>query len=67
MTHYCINCSDDVHPNRWAIGFKTCLVCGEALARTVKHTIVPLAKSNYVAVRDPQMLKQLNKYSNHSV
>lgn len=67
MTHYCINCSDDVHPNRWAIGFKTCLACGEALARSIKHCIVPMAKSNYVAVTDPSMLKQLNKYSNHSL
>jgi hypothetical protein len=65
--YYCVKCSDDVNPMRWKLNIHLCLVCGEALARTVRHTIVPLAKSNYVAVRDPQMLKQLNKYSNHSV
>lgn len=60
---YCITCSDDVNPRRWALGFHTCLACGEALAKTVKQCIVPLAKSNYVPVRDPNMLKQLNKYA----
>ena len=60
MTHYCINCSDDVNPNRWAIGFKTCLSCGEALARTVRHTIVPMHKSNYVPVFNHSDLVGIN-------
>lgn len=67
MTHYCITCSDDVNPNRWAIGFKTCLACGEALARTIRHTIVPMAKSNYQPITDIKILKQLNKYSTDPV
>lgn len=49
-THYCINCSEDVNPLRWNLGFKVCLDCGEALARSVKHCIVPMHKSNYVPV-----------------
>ena len=61
--YYCINCSDDVNPRRWALGYKTCTACGERLARTVKQCIVPLAKSNYVPVRDLKVLKQLNKYA----
>lgn len=60
---YCIVCSDDVNPRRWALGFKTCLACGERSAREVKQCIVPLAKSNYQPVRDPNVLKQLNKYA----
>lgn len=61
--YYCVSCSDDVNPRRWALGYKTCVVCGDKLARQHKHTIVPLAKSNYQPVRDIGMLKQLNKYS----
>ena len=60
---YCVVCSDDVNPRRWALGFHTCLQCGERSARQVKQCIVPLAKSNYQPVRDPKMLKQLNKYA----
>ena len=59
-THYCINCSDDVNPNRWALGFKTCLCCGEILARTIRHTIVPMHKSNYVPVFNAADLVGIN-------
>lgn len=42
-------------------GFITCLRCGEADARKVRHTIVPMHKSNYVVVSDRALLKCLNK------
>ena len=57
---YCVKCGSDVNPNRWALGFKTCLSCGEALAKAFKHCIVPLHKSNYVPVTDLEMLKGIN-------
>jgi len=60
---FCVNCADDVPLARWKLGYHTCLSCGEKLAKERKHTVVPLAKSNYVPVTDPNMLKQLNKYS----
>lgn len=60
---FCINCSDDVQPKRWHLGYKTCLACGDKLAKQFKHCIVPLAKSNYQPVTDLQVLKQLNKYA----
>ena len=59
-THYCVNCSEDVNHNRWALGFKTCLKCGEALARSIKHTIVPMHKSNYVPIFNHQDLVGIN-------
>lgn len=65
MSKYCVTCSGDVNPNRWALGYRTCLSCGEKSARQVKQCIVPLAKSNYVPITDPNVLKQLNKYANH--
>jgi hypothetical protein len=59
----CRNCGDDIDFRRWSIGFKFCLPCGEERARLVKHTIVPLHKSNYVLVTDMELLKGIsNKY-----
>jgi hypothetical protein len=42
------------------LGYATCLDCGEKAARQVKHTIVPMNKSNYIACFDTDTLKQLN-------
>ena len=65
MCNRCVDCQDPILPvARRKLGYKTCLPCGEHRAKNVKHTIVPMAKSNYICVTDPQMLKQLNKYSN---
>jgi hypothetical protein len=33
---------------RWQLGYFTCLICGEAEARAVIHTVLPLHKSNYM-------------------
>jgi hypothetical protein len=38
----------------------TCLPCGDKIARTVKHCIVPMPKSNYIVVTDPALLVGLN-------
>lgn len=47
---YCVVCSADVNPVRYHNIAKTCMKCGEKLARTVKHTIVPMHKSNLVPI-----------------
>lgn len=52
---------EKVEPRRVEAGFITCLRCGEADARKVRHTIVPMHKSNYVVVSDRALLKCLNK------
>lgn len=67
MPHYhnliCLTCyAERIPPARAKLGYKTCLSCGEQAASKVRHTIVPMAKSNYVVVRDPALLKGLNKY-----
>lgn len=56
----CVKCGDHVLQARWKLGYKTCLMCGDAQAKAVKHTIVPLPKSNYIVVTDMQMLVGLN-------
>ena len=57
-------CGEDVPTQRAQLGYRTCLVCGDKAARATRHTIVPMAKSNYVVVTDLQLLKGLNKYAN---
>jgi hypothetical protein len=52
---------EEVAAKRIEAGFITCLRCGEVDARRVKHTVVPMHKSNYVVVRDRELLKCLNK------
>lgn len=59
----CVVCQDDIDPRRAALGYRTCPHCGEISASKVRHTIVNMAKSNYIVVRDPMLLKGLNKYA----
>lgn len=49
-----------VDPRRVSAGFSTCLPCGEDEAREVKHTIVPMHKSNYVVISDRRDLAGIN-------
>lgn len=37
-----------------------CLSCGDARARKVQRTVVPLHKSNYVMLTDPEDLMGIN-------
>lgn len=56
----CRNCGDDIDLRRWSLGYKHCMVCGETLAKQVKHTIAPMHKSNYVLITDTDLLRGLN-------
>lgn len=60
---YCHSCHQPIIAARAVLGYDTCLTCGEAEAKQVKHTIVPLTKSNYIVVSDLELLKGLNKYA----
>jgi hypothetical protein len=57
---YCVHCSDDVMPQRWQLGYHTCLPCGDKVAREHKHTIVPMHKSNYVPIYNLKDLVGIN-------
>ena len=61
----CIKCGEGVADARVALGYDTCLPCGEVYARKRKHTIVPMNKSNYIVVTNPDTLKQLNPKRNN--
>lgn len=56
----CVNCRDQFSERRAALGYKTCPTCGEKGAKSVKHTIAPLHKGNYVVISDRADLVGLN-------
>ena len=57
----CMICYDNEVPAaRWAIGYKTCMPCGEKVAKKVVRTVVPMHKSNYVLLTDVSDLKGIN-------
>lgn len=58
--YQCVECCNDIADARHALGYKTCLSCGEQEARSYKHCIVPMPKSNYIVVTDLELLKGLN-------
>lgn len=49
-TVQCTCCGEDYLRARRTLGFLTCSRCGEDEAREVKHTIVPMHKSNLVVI-----------------
>jgi ribosomal protein L37AE/L43A len=51
---------EDIPLQRYALGYRTCLTCGEKQAKKVKHIVAPLNKSNYMLFTDASLLKQLN-------
>jgi len=53
-------CGNEIDIRRIAIGYMTCLACGDKQARSVKRCVVPLNKSNYMLITDYELLKQLN-------
>jgi len=56
----CVKCGDHILQARYKLGYKTCLACGDKQAKAVRHTIVPMPKSNYIVVTDPALLVGLN-------
>ena len=59
-TPECKDCGDEYSVNRWKLGYKFCLPCGEGIARRVVRTVVPMHKSNYVMLTDMADLKGIN-------
>jgi predicted nucleic acid-binding Zn-ribbon protein len=60
MTARCTSCGEEFDYRRYLLGYRTCLECGEATAREVKHCIVPMHKSNYVLITDQKLLVGIN-------
>jgi len=60
MKPLCAACGDTFSAARRNAGYHLCMPCGEQQARRYKHTVVPMNKSNYMAVTDLALLSQLN-------
>jgi hypothetical protein len=60
MMLFCYGCGDEVIAGRAALGYRTCLVCGDKEARKVRHCTAPINKSNYMLITDVSQLSQLN-------
>jgi ribosomal protein L37AE/L43A len=58
----CIQCGDEVAPQRYALGIYVCLSCGEknALSERKSWCIAPMHKSNYMRITDKNDLIGLN-------
>jgi hypothetical protein len=58
----CRCCGGEYSYERWVIGYKVCMPCGDAQAVVArkKWTIAPMNKSNYMLFTDLELLKQLN-------
>jgi hypothetical protein len=66
----CIDCGDDVHSERWALGYKWCKFCGEDRAKVERASwcvVQEYTKGNYMFVTSAsahQTLKQTNPKEN---
>jgi hypothetical protein len=66
----CIDCGDDVHIERWALGYRVCMFCGEDRATTERQSwciVQEYTKGNYqfvTATQAPITLKQTNPKEN---
>lgn len=60
-TEWCTECGGLVRLARLALGYTTCMPCGELRARARKHTVVPMHKSNYMVITDLTLLTQLTR------
>ena len=56
----CKECGDIYPLERMHLGYAFCLPCGDEIAKSRKFTVVPMHKSNYVAVTNAVDLKELN-------
>jgi ribosomal protein L37AE/L43A len=56
----CKLCGDTYDIVRYRIGFRVCLSCGDEIAKSVKHTVVPMHKSNYMMVTNRDDLIGIN-------
>jgi len=59
-TPQCAHCGKEYSTERWKLGYKLCMPCGEKLSRDTVRTIVPMHKSNYMMITDMADLKGIN-------
>ena len=58
--HFCANCGYGIGDGRAALGYRTCLACGDREARSRRRVVAPISKSAYMLISNLEELKQLN-------
>ena len=53
-------CGERFSEARFALGYRVCLKCGENQAKKRKFTVVPMHKSNYIALFNRNDLQGIN-------
>jgi hypothetical protein len=55
-------CGERFSEARFALGYRVCLACGDAQAKkkTKQYTVVPMHKSNYIALFNRNDLQGIN-------
>jgi hypothetical protein len=57
-------CEVEIDPARNALGFRTCMACGDKIARVEskwkESMVIPSNKSTPTYISDPELLKQLD-------
>jgi ribosomal protein L37AE/L43A len=56
----CRSCDEQYSTERWRLGYKHCMPCGEKLSRETVRTVAPMHKSNYMLITDMSDLKGIN-------
>ena len=56
----CRSCDEQYSTERWRLGYKHCMPCGEKLSRETVRTVAPMHKSNYMLITDMNDLKGIN-------
>lgn len=58
----CVECGEEVNPQRRSLGYRICLECGDRNAKQERKswTIVPMHKSNYMRVNNRSDLLGIN-------
>ena len=59
--YICRVCGEPIDDGRADLGYRTCLVHGDLDAKARKFCVVPMHKSNYVAVFDRDLLTGVNQ------
>lgn len=57
---FCHNCGYGIGDGRAALGYRTCLACGDREARSRRRVVAPISKSAYMLISNLEELKQLN-------
>jgi len=58
--NYCHKCGDAVGDGRAALGYRTCMPCGDREARSIRRVTAPINKSAYMLITNLDDLKSLN-------